>query len=154
MWTGALAVLAKKHQRKHLAPCSVWQKCCSCSCSGDETAVELTDLHIQRSMWGTERVRWAEKAKTGMGTELSQHVRGEEILEWGAEGVDAEAEKTQRGGGAGGREGGVSHLYVMETARGGEREGNEYGRCFFFPLNWGDVTLSVAGSWTLWREGP
>lgn len=45
-----------------------------------------------------------------MGTEVSQHVGGEErgaTLEWGAygeEGVDAGAEKTQRGGGAGVRE--------------------------------------------------
>lgn len=61
IWTGALAVLAKKHQRKHLAPSSVWQKCCSCNCSGDETAVELTNLHIQRSMWKTERVRGLRK---------------------------------------------------------------------------------------------
>lgn len=67
--------------------------------------------------------------------------------------MDAAAEKTERGGGAV-REGGISHLYVIETVKGGEREGNEYRRCFFFSLNWGDVTLSVAGSSTLWRESP
>lgn len=45
--------------------------------------------------------------------------------------MDAAAEKTERGGGAV-REGGVSHLYVIETVKGGEREGNEYRRFFFF----------------------
>lgn len=44
--------------------------------------------------------------------------------------MDAAAEKTEGGGGTV-REGGVSHLYVIETVKRGEREGNGY-RCFFF----------------------
>lgn len=138
IWTGALAVLAKKHQRKHLAPSSVWQKCCSCNCSGDETAVELTNLHIQRSIWETERVRGLRKVIQEWGQRCPST--------WGVRrgGLPLNEVHMVRRGGCRGRkdtkrrrsrrEGGISHLYVIETVE----EGNEYRRrCFFlFGLGW------------------
>lgn len=63
MWTGALAVLAKKHQRKHLAPCSVWQKCCSCNCSGDETTVNRSAYYSEIYVRGRESERGLRKER-------------------------------------------------------------------------------------------
>ncbi len=100
-------------------------------------------------MWGTE------KAKTGLRTEMSQHVRGEERglpfnevrtprRGWMQQLKDRRRRRNSKGGRC------ISPI----CHRDGEREGNGYRRCFFSSLNWGDVTLSVAGSSTLWRESP
>ncbi len=93
-------------------------------------------------------------AKTGLRTEVSQHVRGEERglpfneVRTPRRGWMQQLKDRRRRNSKGGR------CISPICHRDGEREGNGYRRCFFSSLNWGDVTLSVAGSSTLWRESP
>lgn len=69
--------------------------------------------------------------------------------------MDAGAEKTQRGGGAGGREVYLTYMsWRQQEEVNGRGMSTGEGFFFFFSSDWGDVTLSVAGSSTLWREDP